>query len=77
MIITPPPPPPPPHTQMMLHYNISDYGDVQEFVALLAVRLGRVKKGGVPDVNKAAKTVLQDWNRLPPRTTVRVISIGK
>ena len=50
-------------SQLMLHYKISDYSDVQEFVALLAQRLGRLKKGGRPDVNKAAKIVLQDWNR--------------
>ena len=47
---------------MMLHYNIPDYADVNEFVALLARRMGRLKKHGVPDVNRAAKMMLQDWN---------------
>ena len=49
--------------QMMLHYNVPVFKDVNEFLALLAKRFGRLKKGGIPDVNKAAKTVLQDWNQ--------------
>ncbi len=48
---------------MMLHYNIPDFSDVHEFLAMLAKRFGRLKKGGIPDSNKAAKTVLQDWNK--------------
>ena len=48
--------------QMMLHYNIANYSDVNEFLALLARRQGRLKKHGVPDVNRAAKMMLQDWN---------------
>ncbi|KAK3608305.1 hypothetical protein CHS0354_030755 [Potamilus streckersoni] len=48
--------------QMILHYGIPQYKDVSEFLALLARRFGRLKKGGVPDVNRAAKAVLQDWN---------------
>ncbi|CAH1783426.1 unnamed protein product [Owenia fusiformis] len=48
--------------KMMLHYNITDYSSVTDFLGLLAKRLGRLKKGGVPDVFRAAKTVLQDWN---------------
>ncbi|KAL3853422.1 hypothetical protein ACJMK2_016960 [Sinanodonta woodiana] len=48
--------------QMILHYGIPQYKDVNEFLALLAIRFGRLKKGGVPDVNRAAKAVLQDWN---------------
>ncbi|KAL4227166.1 Guanine nucleotide-binding protein-like 3 [Mactra antiquata] len=48
--------------QMMLHYNITQYKDVHEFLSLLAVRFGKLKKGGIPDINKAAKTVIQHWN---------------
>ncbi|XP_013410089.1 guanine nucleotide-binding protein-like 3 homolog, partial [Lingula anatina] len=36
--------------QLMLHYNVPDYKDVQEFLSLLATKMGRLKKGGVPDV---------------------------
>jgi len=48
--------------QMMLHYNVPDFKDANEFLALLAKRFGKLKKGGVPDVNRAGKQVLQDWN---------------
>ena len=49
--------------QMMLKYGVEDFADPNEFLCLLAVRQGRLKKGGVPDVVKAGKTVLQDWNK--------------
>ena len=49
--------------QLMLHYRISDFSDVHEFLNLMAKRFGQLKKGGIPDVNKAAKTVLTDWTR--------------
>ncbi|KAK6175475.1 hypothetical protein SNE40_013934 [Patella caerulea] len=47
--------------QLMLHYSVVDYKDVREFLALLATRLGKLNKGGIPNVNKAARIVLQDW----------------
>ena len=47
----------------MLHYNLPDYSNVDEFLLLLAQRQGRLKKGGIPDANKAARAVLQDWTR--------------
>jgi len=46
----------------MMHYGVPDFANVQEFLALLAKRYGKLKKHGLPDVNKAAKHVLQDWN---------------
>ncbi|XP_041350346.1 guanine nucleotide-binding protein-like 3 homolog [Gigantopelta aegis] len=47
--------------QMMLRYNLPDYKDVGEFLSLLATRQGKLKKGGIPDEQKAAKMVLSDW----------------
>ncbi|KAK3102928.1 hypothetical protein FSP39_014994, partial [Pinctada imbricata] len=47
--------------QIILHYKIADYKDVNGFLSLLARRLGKLKRGGVPDVDKAARSVLQDW----------------
>ncbi|KAK7103044.1 guanine nucleotide-binding protein-like 3 homolog [Littorina saxatilis] len=47
--------------QMMLHYNLPDYSNVDEFLLLLAKRQGRLKKGGIPDAAKAGRYVLQDW----------------
>ncbi|XP_041038466.1 guanine nucleotide-binding protein-like 3-like protein, partial [Carcharodon carcharias] len=47
--------------QVMRHYNIPEFRDTQEFLAVLARRLGKLRKGGHPDHEKAAKTVLADW----------------
>ncbi|XP_067683013.1 guanine nucleotide-binding protein-like 3 homolog [Haliotis asinina] len=47
--------------QLMLHYNLPDYNGAGEFLSLLARRRGKLKKGGVPDVEKAARSVIQDW----------------
>ena len=47
----------------MLHYNLTDYSDTLSFLNLLARRMGKLRKGGVPDINQAARALLQDWNR--------------
>ena len=41
----------------MLHYNLPEFDDCDSFLALLAKRSGRMKKGGRPDLNAAAKQV--------------------
>merc|ERR1712193_398367 len=33
-----------------------------EFLSMFAKRLGKLRKGGVPDILAAAKMILQDWN---------------
>merc|ERR1712062_879862 len=38
------------------------FSDTAEFLAKLAIQLGKLKKGGVPDRNLAARIVLNDWN---------------
>lgn len=48
--------------QLMLHYNISEFDSVPEFLAKFAKRRGHLKKKGIPCVDKAARTVLNDWN---------------
>lgn len=45
----------------MLHFKVQDFKDTNEFLSLLATRQGKLKKGGVPDINKAARAVLQEW----------------
>jgi nuclear GTP-binding protein len=47
----------------MVHYKVDFFKDVMEFLSLLAIRTGKLKKGGIPDVEKAAKQVLFDWNK--------------
>jgi len=49
-------------TQVMEKYCVADYSTTMEFLSMFAKRLGKLKKGGVPDILAAAKIVLQDWN---------------
>lgn len=48
--------------QMMLHYHITDYSSVDEFLSLVARGIGKLKRGGIPDQAMAARMVLNDWN---------------
>jgi nuclear GTP-binding protein len=43
-------------------YSISAFSNVDEFIQLCGQRLGKLKKGGVVDVEVTAKIILQDWN---------------
>jgi nuclear GTP-binding protein len=66
---------------MMLQYNLSDFQDVNEFLSKIALKMGSLKKGGIPDINKAAQRVLSDWTNgkltyftEPPERTGYIIS---
>ncbi|XP_041081454.1 guanine nucleotide-binding protein-like 3 [Polyodon spathula] len=47
--------------QVMLQYNVPNYKNSLEFLTLFAMKRGYLKKGGVPDTQKAAETLLNDW----------------
>ncbi|XP_051874244.1 guanine nucleotide-binding protein-like 3 [Pristis pectinata] len=47
--------------QVMLQYNIPDFRTPLEFLMLLARKRSMMKKGGMPDLEKAAKLILCDW----------------
>ncbi|CAH0728982.1 unnamed protein product, partial [Brenthis ino] len=49
------------HTLVSL-YCIPEFNTPQEFFASVASRMGRFKKGGVPDQEAAARILLNDWN---------------
>lgn len=51
----------PPNVQIMEHYKVPDFHTALEFLSLLARRQGKLRKGGLPDTDKAAKSVLMDW----------------
>merc|ERR1712156_400268 len=51
-----------PREHLMLQYGIGSFSDASEFLANLAISLGKLKKGGVPDRETAARMVLGDWN---------------
>jgi len=67
--------------QIMLQYNLSDFQDVNEFLSKLALKMGSLKKGGIPDIHKSAQRVLSDWTNgkltyftEPPERTGEIIS---
>jgi nuclear GTP-binding protein len=67
--------------KMMLQYNLSDFQNVNEFLSKMSLKMGSLKKGGIPDINKAAQRVLTDWinGKLtyftePPERTGDIIS---
>lgn len=47
---------------MMQLYRIPHFAGADQFLTTLAHKLNRFKKGGVPDKDKVARAVLQDWN---------------
>lgn len=65
---------------MILQYNLNDFEDVHDFLSKMATKLGCLKKGGIPDINKAAQRVLSDWTNgkltyftEPPERTNEII----
>jgi len=56
-------------------YLISDWEDHEDFLAKLALRNGKLLKGGEPDLKSVAVSVINDWQRgklpyfiAPPKT---------
>lgn len=47
---------------LMMHYVIPEFSSPDHFLALVARKLGRLKKGGTSDLNAAARHVLHEWN---------------
>ena len=47
--------------KLMTLYKTARFGTDQEFLQLVARARGKMKKGGVLDLEMAARTVLQDW----------------
>ncbi|KAG7203908.1 hypothetical protein KM043_013267 [Ampulex compressa] len=48
--------------QVMELYNMQEYSTPDEFFAMKAARMGKFKKGGIPDTLAAARSVIEDWN---------------
>jgi len=51
-----------PRTHLMVQYSLGHFKDCSEFLALLAIQMGKLKRGGIPDREKAARILLGDWN---------------
>lgn len=43
-------------------YDITEYKSPEEFLAKKAVKMGKLIRGGVPDVRSAARSLIEDWN---------------
>lgn len=43
-------------------YDISEYDTPEEFFAKKAARMGKFRRGGIPDSEGAARSLLNDWN---------------
>jgi nuclear GTP-binding protein len=58
--------------EILREYRIPNFNTVNEFLAAVARKTGKLSKGGIPDVNAAAKIVLRDWNngKIPYYTPV-------
>lgn len=51
------------HLQLCLHYTIPEFSTSEELLALLAKRMGKYKKGGIPNVEEGARRLINDWNK--------------
>lgn len=64
------------YTQLMDLYKLPEFsGEIDNFLAVLATKNGKLKKGGYPDMRAAAKLLIQDWSmgkirfyKLPPQS---------
>ncbi|GFS40970.1 guanine nucleotide-binding protein-like 3 homolog [Nephila pilipes] len=51
------------HVQLCLHYTIPEFSSSEELFCNLAKRMGRYKKGGIPNMEEGAKRLINDWNK--------------
>ncbi len=58
---------------VLKEYRIPNFNTVNEFLASVARKMGKLIKGGIPDTKAAAKIVLRDWNngKIPYFTPVK------
>jgi nuclear GTP-binding protein len=51
-----------PHEKLLSLYKVASFTSVDDFLQKVATLRGKLKKGGVVDVEAAARIVLHDWN---------------
>jgi nuclear GTP-binding protein len=52
-----------PKEQLLSAYDVGTFADADDFLTQLAKKRGRLGKGGEPDLDAVARSVLGDWNR--------------
>lgn len=73
---------------LMMLYSIHAFAGTKDFLIAVARSRGRLKKGGIPDVPGAARSILRDWNAgripyytvpppIPSSSTLASASAGK
>ncbi len=70
-----------PRERLMELYEIPVYRSAEEFLAFVAHKMGKLKKGGIPDYHAAAVSVLRDWQSgkikfytMPPERNEAIVS---
>lgn len=48
--------------EMLKLFKIADFSGTTEFLVNVALRTGKLKKGGVPNLEEAARIVIKEWN---------------
>lgn len=51
-----------PERMLVTIYKVPTFNSVDDFLQKVAMVRGKLKKGGIVDVNAAARIVLHDWN---------------
>ncbi|KAI9100645.1 P-loop containing nucleoside triphosphate hydrolase protein [Phlyctochytrium arcticum] len=53
--------------QLMKIYSVPPFTDTRDFLIQIARQRGKLRRGGIPDLENAARSILQDWNtgRIP------------
>jgi ribosome biogenesis GTPase A len=44
-----------------LHYNVKKSDDIDDVIEEIALKMKILKKGGLPDIERAARAILKDW----------------
>jgi ribosome biogenesis GTPase A len=56
------------------HYGLQEWTDEEDFMSRLAAQMGRLLKGGEPDVNSIAKLMINDWQRVRRRIGMKCMN---
>jgi nuclear GTP-binding protein len=58
-------------------YEIDRFETTNQFLVLVAMKRGKLLKGGIPDIESAARSIIQDWNQgripfytIPPKSGI-------
>lgn len=50
------------HMQLCVQYNIPQFSSCHELLCFLAKKIGKFKKGGIPNFEDGARKLINDWN---------------